>query len=102
MNLQQRLNIKLNKAVPLPAQYSLSISILFAVALLGSWLNPAIGYQGVALIMLMVVSLLAIVFDILPVLLAAVLSALTFNYFFIPPIYELNFANTEDLFLFSM
>lgn len=102
MNLQQRIKLKLNKAVPLPAQYSLSIAILFGVALLGSFLNPSIGYQGVALIMLIVISLLAMSFDILPVLLAAVLSALTWNYFFIPPIYEFNFENTEDLFLFIM
>jgi len=100
MNLQQRL--KFIRDVPIPAQYSLSISILFGIALLGSWLNPAIGYRGVALIMLLATSLLAVVFEILPVLLAAVLSALTWNYFFIPPIYEFNFENKEDLFLFMM
>lgn len=52
--------------------------------------------------MLLAVSILAVVFDILPVLLAAVLSALTWNYFFIPPIYEFNFENKEDMFLFVM
>ena len=52
--------------------------------------------------MLLTVSLLAVFFDILPVLLAAILSALTWNYFFIPPIYEFNFANKEDMFLFMM
>ena len=52
--------------------------------------------------MLMAVSLLAMFFDILPVLLAAVLSALTWNYFFIPPIYTFNIQHTEDLFLFMM
>ncbi len=102
MNLKERLKWKFIKDVPIPAQYSLSITVLFGIALLGSWLNPAIGYRGVALIMLMAVSLLAVVFDILPVLLAAVLSALTWNYFFIPPIYEFNFENKEDMFLFVM
>lgn len=102
MNLKERLKLKFIKDVPIPAQYSLSISFLFGIALLGSWLNPAIGYRGVALIMLLAVSLLAVVFDILPVLLAAVLSALTWNYFFIPPIYEFNFENRGDMFLFVM
>lgn len=102
MNLPQRSKIKLIKAVPLAAQYSISISIFFSLALLGSWLNPFIGYQGVALIMLISISLLAMLFEIFPVLLAAVLSALTWNYFFTPPIYEFNFENTEDVFIFIM
>lgn len=102
MNFQQRIKIKLNKAVPLAAQYSISISVFFSLAILGSWLNPFIGYQGVALIMLTAISILAMIFEILPVLLAAVLSALTWNYFFTPPIYEFNFENTADFFIFIM
>lgn len=102
MNFQQRIKLKLNKAVPLSAQYSISISIFFSLALLGSWLNPWIGYQGVALVMLLSISLLGMFFDILPVLLAAVLSALTWNYFFTPPVYEFNFEDTEDFFIFMM
>lgn len=102
VNLRIRIKEKLRRPVSLPVQYSLSIAVVFGVALIGSWLNPSIGYQGVALIMLMAVSLLAMVFDILPVLLAAALSALTWNYFFIPPVYTFNITNTEDLFLFMM
>ena len=102
MNLPNKIKEKLSKTVPLPIQYTLSIAVVFIVALFGSWLNTSIGYQGVALIMLMAVSLLAMFFDILPVLLAAVLSALTWNYFFIPPIYTFNIQHTEDLFLFMM
>ena len=102
MNLKQKIKSKFLRDIPIPAQYSLSITVLFGIALLGSWLNPAIGYRGVALFMLLAVSILAVVFDILPVLLAAVLSALTWNYFFIPPIYEFNFENKEDMFLFVM
>ena len=102
MNLQQRIKIQLSKAVPLPAQYSLSISIFFLLALAGSFLETTIGHQSVALIMLLVMSLLFMVFDIVPVLLAGILSALTWNYFFSPPIYAFNFENKEDLFLFTM
>ena len=102
MNLQHKIKEKLRSPVPLSVQYSISIAVVFGVTLLGSWLNSSIGYRGVALIMLMAVSVLAMFFDILPVLLAAVLSALTWNYFFIPPIYTLNIKNPEDLFLFMM
>jgi two-component system sensor histidine kinase KdpD len=88
--------------VPLPAQYSLSISIFFLLALAGSYLETTIGHQSVAIIMLLVMSVLAMIFDIIPVLLAGILSALTWNYFFSPPIYEFNFENKEDFFLFAM
>lgn len=55
-----------------------------------------------ALILLLVVSLNAILFDILPVLLSALLSALIWNFFFIPPILGFYIATTEDGLLFLM
>ncbi len=102
MKIQLPIKRNLRRSVPLPAQYSLSISIFFLLALAGSFLESVIGHQSVALIMLLVMSILAMVFDIVPVLLAGILSALTWNYFFRPPIYEFNFVNKEDLFLFTM
>jgi two-component system sensor histidine kinase KdpD len=41
-------------------------------------------------------------FDIIPVLLAATLSALIWNFFFIPPIFTFHIAKAEDPFLFLM
>jgi two-component system, OmpR family, sensor histidine kinase KdpD len=102
MKIQRPIKRNLRRAVPLPAQYSLSISIFFLLALAGSFLESTIGHQSVALVMLLVMSILAMVFDIVPVLLAGILSALTWNYFFSPPIYEFNFENKEDFFLFTM
>lgn len=102
MKIQLPIKRNLRRAVPLPAQYSLSISIFFLLAVAGSYFESTIGHPGVALFMLLVMSLLAMVFDIVPVLLAGILSALTWNYFFRPPIYEFNFENKEDLFLFTM
>lgn len=61
-----------------------------------------IGYREVALILLLVVSILAMLFDILPVLTAAVLSALVWNYFFIPPTKTFHVGNSEDVLLFLM
>ncbi len=58
------------------------------------------GYKIVALLLLMTVSFTAMLFDIFPVLLAAALSALIWNFFFIPPIYTFHIDNTEDLLMF--
>ncbi|MEN9700986.1 MAG: hypothetical protein RIR55_289 [Bacteroidota bacterium] len=61
-----------------------------------------IGYKTVALILLVNVSVLAMVFDIFPVMLACLLSALIWNFFFIPPILTFHIDNTEDLLMFLM
>jgi len=60
------------------------------------------GYRVVALILLFTVSLLAITFDILPVLLAAALSAFIWNFFFIPPRFTIHVYSTEDTILLIM
>ena len=51
---------------------------------------------------MMCVSILAMLFDIIPVLIAAILSALIWNFFFIPPIFTFHISNTEDLLMFLM
>lgn len=61
-----------------------------------------IGYRAVALILLVVVSINAILFDIFPVLLSALLSALIWNFFFIPPILTLHIGTPEDGLMFLM
>lgn len=52
--------------------------------------------------LLVTVSLLAMLFDILPVLTAAVLSAIIWNFFFIPPLFTFHIHDTEDVLLFLM
>ena len=61
-----------------------------------------IGYRAVALILLVVVSINAILFDIFPVLLSALLSALIWNFFFIPPTLTLHIGTPEDGLMFLM
>lgn len=56
----------------------------------------------VALILMVTVSLLAMLFDIMPVLIAAVLSAIIWNFFFIPPIYTFHIETAEDLLMFFL
>ena len=50
----------------------------------------------------MTVSFMAMLFDIFPVLLTAVLSGLILNYFFIQPLFTFHITNTEDILLFLM
>lgn len=65
-------------------------------------LYDVIGYKVVAYILLMTLSVIALFCDIIPVVLSAILSALSWNYFFIPPRYTFHIGTTEDLFLFIM
>jgi two-component system sensor histidine kinase KdpD len=73
----------------------ITASVCFALSDVG-------GYRVVALILLFTVSLLATLFDILPVLLSAVLSALVWEFFFIPPRFALHVKTTEDTILLVM
>jgi two-component system sensor histidine kinase KdpD len=56
----------------------------------------------VAFLLLVTLSLLALFFDILPMLIAALLSALIWNYFFIPPRFSFHVHTAEDFFLLIM
>ena len=60
------------------------------------------GYKTVAFLLLVTVSLIAMFFDILPVLLSALLSALIWDFFFIPPRLTFHVGSTEDLLMFLM
>ncbi|MCU0441800.1 MAG: PAS domain-containing sensor histidine kinase [Bacteroidia bacterium] len=61
-----------------------------------------IGYRIVALVLLVVVSLLSLLFDMIPVISAATLSALIWNFFFIPPLFTFHISNAEDLLMFLL
>lgn len=61
-----------------------------------------LGYKVVAFILLLTVSVLAMLFEIVPVLIAATLSALIWNFFFINPIYTFHIGNSEDTLMFLM
>lgn len=83
-------------------QYLTSILLVLAISL-GCYLaGPSIDHEVTALILLLTVSFLAIVFEILPVLIAAVFSALILNFFFIVPVNTFHVNTSEDLLLLSM
>ena len=90
------------RKLPVKTQYLLSILPVLVVSLVCFSFKHVIGYKIVALILLMTVSVVAMLFEILPVLLAAVLSAVIWNFFFIPPLYTFEIGNTEDVLMFLL
>lgn len=83
-------------------QYVYSVLAILVAAAVCFFLSPWIGYRVVAFVLLLTVSMLAVTFDILPVLLSATLSALIWNLFFIPPRFTLHIDTTEDVILLVM
>lgn len=83
-------------------QYSISVIAVIAVVLLGLLLHNLLGYRVVAFMLLVTVSILAMFLDIVPVLLAAFLSAVFWNFLFIPPRFTLTVGTTEDRILLLM
>lgn len=83
-------------------QYFYSVLIVISVSLLCYGLSPYLGYRVIALILLLAVSIIAISFEIFPVLLAAALSAFIWDFFFIPPHFTIHVASTEDAILLIM
>jgi two-component system, OmpR family, sensor histidine kinase KdpD len=61
-----------------------------------------LSYRIVAFILLVLVSLIAVVFDIIPVLFSAILSAFIWDFFFIPPRFAVHVHTTEDTILLLM
>ena len=83
-------------------QYLVSIILILCVAAVSYALSDFIEYKVVAFLLLVTVSLIAMFFDIAPVLIAACLSAVVWNYFFIPPRFTFAIQSTENVLLFSM
>jgi two-component system sensor histidine kinase KdpD len=78
---------------------------LFCIALTSTLLYqiaPYIGYQSVALLLLLVISLLPLYFGPGPVLLASFVSPLIWNYYFVHPYFTFTISRTEDALLFVM
>lgn len=83
-------------------QYLVAILIVTLTASLCYLLKNIVGYQVVSFVLLFAVSILAFVFGTGPILLASTLSALIWNYFFIPPYYTLHVDKTEDMLMLIM
>lgn len=90
------------RKTPLARQYLICIGMVLAMSVACFYTSDLIGYRVVALLLLVTVSALAMLFEILPVLAAAVLSAIIWNFFFIPPLYTFHISTAEDVLMFLL
>jgi two-component system sensor histidine kinase KdpD len=82
-------------------QYFLSIAIVATIVLAGFALHGLVGYRVIAFLFLLGVSGIALLVDIRPVILAAFLSAIAWDYLFIPPRFTLTIGALEDRILLA-
>ena len=83
-------------------QYLFSFLLVTVVAGICYLLSHYLDYRVTAFILLVTVSLIAVSFDIFPVLFTALLTALIWDFFFIPPHFTLQVGSTEDAILLLM
>lgn len=87
----------LNFKVRRSRQFLYSLVIILLVSALCYSLSRYIDPESVALILLMTLSIIAMFFDISPVLLTALLSAVIWDFFFLPPKFALYINKTEHI-----
>ena len=83
-------------------QFLISVGLVLATSLVGLTIQGLVGYRGVAFMLLVTVSILAMFLDIVPVLVSSFLSALIWDFFFIPPRFTLTVGTAEDRLLLLM
>lgn len=83
-------------------QYLITSIIVILAMFLSYFLSDFVGYRVISFVLLFVVSLLAFFYGTGPILLASTLSALIWNFFFIPPHFTFHIDNTEDVLMFFM
>ena len=83
-------------------QLLIGVSIVCMVSALCYSMSNYLDYKIVAFILLLTVSIAAVLFDIIPVFTTAILSALIWDYFFIPPHFTFQVGSTEDSILLLM
>lgn len=88
-------NLFINRISP-AKQFAYSVLLVAVISVICYVFAAYLDYHVVAFILMVVVSLIAMFFDILPVVLSAVLTALTWDFFFIPPYFTVRVEKTED------
>jgi two-component system sensor histidine kinase KdpD len=84
------------------AQYLTVFGTVAAVTGAAFFFTPVVGPHATALVFLLVVVGLALLVDRGPALFAATLSALAWDYFFLPPVFAFEIHSFEDAMLFGM
>jgi len=84
------------------SQYFVATLTIVLTAVVCFLIKEFVGYQVVSFALLIVVSILAFFFGTGPILAAATLSSLIWDYFFIPPAYTLHVERPEDMLMLVM
>lgn len=88
---------------PLPLwQYALALGVAALTTVLGLLIQSFVGYWSVALIYLLTVTIAGVSLRRGPTLLLAALSALLWNFIFIPPVYTFYIGRPHDVMMFAM
>jgi len=99
---------KFHKKVSVPSftsnirQYLIVSLYVFLLSVVFYLVKEIAGYQIVSFGLLFLVSILALFFGTGPILLAASLSAIIWDYFFIPPQFTLHIGKPEDMLMLAM
>ncbi len=80
--------------------YFYTALLILGISVLNWFLNPIMGYHAVGFIFLLAVILVGLFVPLGPTLLAASLSAIIWNFFFIPPIFTFSIGAPEDIMMF--
>jgi two-component system sensor histidine kinase KdpD len=96
------LSPRLLPRLTLGRQYGMALAAIAAVAAILYAAVPFLNYLSVAMFLLFAVTLLSLWLGRGPVLFAATLSALVWNFFFIPPRYTFHIARFEDFLVFCL
>ena len=85
------------------AQYFISFGIISLVSAILYVLQDNIGYQTVSLVLLFIILLMPLInMGRGPIIFAALLSAISWDYFFIPPRFTFHIASLQDILTFIM
>lgn len=83
-------------------QYYVSVSLIALTLVMCIPLANSQNYHLVSYLLLLVVAVLATFMELKPVIIASVLSALAWDFFFIPPHLTFQIGKTEDIMIFMM
>ncbi len=83
-------------------QYGIAVGAVIVVSAINVFLEPLAGIHSTALTFLLAVVVLALFVDRGPTLAAATLSALVWDYYFLPPVFAFRVQHVEDGMLLAM
>ena len=95
-------SVKFTSPLQNGGQYGLAMGVVLAVVAILFSLSGHFNYLSIAMLLLFMVTLLSLRLGRGPVLFAATLSALCWNFLFIPPRFTFSIARVEDVLIFGM